>query len=331
MTQSASTTVADLKEGEKVSGTFLCKRKSASSDRNGRQFLSLVLSDYTGEVEALLWERVDEQAAEFEAEDPVTVAGKVMLFQGRRQLHLRKIRKAGADERPVEELHPASSLDITQVLEDVTSLLLGMTPGPLRHLAQAYLGDEPLMARLVRAPAARSIHHAHTGGLLEHTLSVMRLTAAICGHYSQALPGLLNRDLCLMGAFLHDLGKVEEISAEGGFNYTTPGRLLGHLLLGLRELDQKIASQPDFPQDLADHLRHLLAAHHGRLEHGSPKLPMTAEALVLHRADELDSSLASLRDLFRQTGEGEWTAYQPHMERYFFKGGESGEGGGSSL
>ena len=325
MTQSASTTVLDLKEGEKVNGTFLCKRKSASSDRNGRKFLSVVLVDCTGEVEALLWERVDEQGADFEAEDPVTVAGKVVLFQGRRQLHLRKIRKAGPDERPLEELRPASSMDIDQVVADLSDMLEGMKPGALRDLALAYLEDEPLMARLVRAPAARSIHHAHIGGLLEHTLSVMRLTAAICGHYRQTIPGMLNRDLCLMGAFLHDLGKVEEISPEGSFNYTTPGRLLGHLLLGMRELDKKIANQPDFPQALADHLRHLLASHHGRLEHGSPRLPMTPEALVLHRADELDSTLANLKDLFRQTGQGEWTAYQAHMERYFYKGGESGE------
>ena len=325
MTEPTETTIQDLTDGEKFTGTFLCKRKSSSSDRNGRPFLSLVLSDRTGEAEALLWERPEEQGQSFEAEDAVTTSGKVVLFQGRRQLHLRKIRKANPDERPLEELLPASSCDAAQMSADLAELLLAMEQVDLRALAASYLDDEPLMQRLSRAPAARSIHHAHTGGLLEHTLSVMRLTAAICGHYRQAQPGLLNQDLCLMGAFLHDLGKVDEISSEAGFTYTTPGRLLGHLLLGMRKLDEKIAGLPDFPEALADHLRHLLASHHGRLEHGSPRLPMTAEALVVHRADEMDSTLANLTDLFRQTGEGEWTAYQAHVERYFYKGGGSGE------
>ncbi len=326
MSQPPMPTVASLKEGEKITGTFLCKRKAASSDRNGRPFLSLVLADCTGEVEALLWDRVDEQGQGFEGDDPVTVSGKVAQFQGRRQLHLRKIRLAGEDERPMEELVPASTLDIDQVVEEISALLSGLEHPHLRALGAAYLDDAPYMEALARAPAARSFHHAHRGGLLEHTLSVMRLTDAICAHYREAQPGLLNRDLCIMGAWLHDLGKVDEISPDGGFNYTSQGRLLGHLLLGMRVLDGKIAGLPDFPAELADHVRHLVASHHGRLEHGSPKLPMTAEALVLHRADEMDSTLANLNDLLKQTGQSDWTAYQAHLERYFYKGGESGEG-----
>jgi 3'-5' exoribonuclease len=148
----------------------------------------------------------------------------------------------------------------------------------------------------------------------------------ICAHYRQAAPGLLNRDLCVVGAFLHDLGKLEEISSEPGFQYTDRGRLLGHILLGIELLDRAVAALDGFPATLADHLRHLLAAHHGELEHGSPKRPKTAEAFVVHRADELDGRLISLRDLLAQGSVPGWTPFVPLYDRYLWRGWPSGEG-----
>ena len=192
-------------------------------------------------------------------------------------------------------------------------------------MLQSYLRDDALVARFKLAPAARSIHHAYQAGLLEHTLSVVRLTDHICEHYRSAAPGLLNRDLCLVGAFLHDLGKVWEISSELGYQYTDEGKLIGHLVLAVRDLDRRLAALPEFSPALAEHLRHIILSHHGRLEFGSPKRPQTVEALVVHRADDLDGQLGNVRSAFAITPEGSWTAFLPPQDGAFFHGWPSGE------
>jgi len=294
------------------------------TDRNERPYMALVLADNTGEVEAMLWDRAAEQAQAFEEGDAITVAGKVNRFQGRLQLHLRSIAPAAPGARDPEELQPVGATDPAASLRALQALLQSLQDAHLRGLAAAYTDDEPFMERLMVSPAARRIHHAFRGGLLAHTVSVMQLSDRICEHYAEAMPGLVNRDLCLMGAFLHDLGKVQELSPDGRFDYTTEGRLLGHLLLGLRDLDARLAGLDGFPEQLAVQVRHLVAAHHGRLEHGSPKRPKTVEALIVHRADELDSTLAQLRDVFSQAGDSEWTAFLPQFDRYMYRGDKKG-------
>lgn len=307
--------VIDLKDGKRLQQVFLCKHKNLPVDRNGRPYLTLVLADRTGSVEALLWEEAERQARGFAESDLVEVVGKTVLFQGRLQLHLTEITKVDDCPLPASEFlgapRPGPGVEFDELVE-----LLGTVEEPsLAVLIQVLLDDGELMEALRQGPAARTIHHAYPGGLMEHTLSVMRLADAICGNYGP----VLNRDYCVVGAFLHDLGKVRELSVSQGIHYTDEGRLLGHLTLGLQLLD-RVMAEAGTPDDVALHLRHILLAHHGKLEHGSPKRPKTMEAFVVHRADELDSALTSMREILEQPNTDGWTAYQSLFDRYLFRG-----------
>ena len=304
--------VADLQDGDKLQEVFLCKQLKLRQDRNGRHYLTLVLSDRTGAVEALLWDEAENRSRRCNESDLVQVSGKVVLFQGRLQLHLSDLQKADGCDIPMDQFLSQPHRRAEDMFSELTELLGSIKDAELGRLATALLDDTSLMEALGSAPAARSIHHAYPGGLLEHTLSVMQLVDAICAHYGS----MLNRDYCLLGALLHDLGKVQELTVDEGLHYTDEGRLVGHLLLGLRLLDDKLRSLDDFPAEAAMHLRHILLAHHGKLEHGSPKRPKTMEALVVHRADELDSVLTSFNEVLQQPRQGGWTAFQPLFDRY---------------
>jgi 3'-5' exoribonuclease len=316
--------VGDFHERDRVLEVFLCTRKSLHVDRNGKKFLSLVLADRTGEVEALLWDNAEELSATFDSSDLLEVTGVVVSYQGRMQIHLSALRRIDPAGVALDAFYAVSSHNPETMWKELLALLGSLGDPHLSTLAQVYL-DDPVVSKMLKvAPAAKSIHHACIGGLLEHTLSVMQLTERICQHYATAIPGLLNRDLCLIGAFLHDLGKLWEISSDWGFQYTDQGRLLGHLVLGLEVLDQKLVAIEGIPRPLADHLRHLIIAHHGKREHGSPEPPKTAEAIVVHRADEIDGRLGSLRDIFAQNPPG-WTSFQPLYSQQFFHGYPCGE------
>jgi 3'-5' exoribonuclease len=313
--------IADLGDKDRVKEVYLCTRKTLPVDRNGKRYLNLVLGDRTGEVEALLWTEPERQAEKFSVQDLVEVVGTAILFQGRLQLHLQEVSRSDGRGIPRDEFLRRSTREPERMLEELSALLAGIEEPHLAALARSLLGDRALLEALSVAPAAKSIHHAFVGGLLEHTLSVVQLADVMCRHYAVAIPGLLDRDLCLLGAFLHDLGKLEELGREGVFEYTDRGRLLGHIVLGTLLLDERIRRIPDFPVELADELRHILLSHHGRLEHGSPKVPMTAEASLVHRLDEIDSFLAGLREILAQpSSDGRWTPYQPLHERHFYRG-----------
>ena len=310
--------VTDLKEGEKLHQVFLCKHKNMPVDRNGRAYLTLVLADRSGSVDALLWEDAANQAKRFSESDLVQVVGKTVLFQGRLQLHLSEIHLAEDCPLPLSEFMSTPGRDANELYVELEELLGTVEDTALGSLVEVVLADVELMESFKGAPAARTIHHAYPGGLMEHTLSVMQLVDAICEHYGPTL----NRDYCLLGAFFHDLGKVRELAVDGGIHYTDEGRLLGHLTLGLQLLDHKL-EEADVPSEAAMHLRHLLLAHHGKLEHGSPKRPKTMEAFVVHRADELDSALASIKEILQQPGTNGWSSYQARFDRYLFKGPRS--------
>ncbi len=311
--------VMDLREGDRLQQVFLCKRKNLPQDRNGRPYLTLVLADRSGSVEALLWDEADRQAQRFSESDLVDVVGKTVLFQGRLQLHLTEIHRADDCELPQSEFLSSPRRRPEEVFSELWGVMESVKDPALVRLLEVLQLDEELMELFRTAPAARTIHHAYPGGLLEHTLSVTRLVDAICQHYGE----MLNRDFCLVGALLHDLGKVKELSVDDGIHYTDQGRLLGHVTLGVQLLDDKLKDAGDIPQEAALHLRHILLSHHGKLEHGSPKRPKTMEALVVHRADELDSVLASMKEILEQPGTNGWTAYQALFNRYLFRGPKS--------
>jgi 3'-5' exoribonuclease len=317
--------IVELKDGDKLEQeVYLCVRKGVPVDRTGRRYVSGMLADRSGQIEALLWEEAERQAERFSANDFVAVRGAAVQFQGRLQLHLTEIWRADPAAVVAEDYYARAPFDVERAWSELERTLASVAEPHLRALTRQYLDDAELAGLLRAAPAARSIHHAYLGGLLAHTLSVVTLVDLLCAHYREAQPGMLNRDLALAGAFVHDLGKVWEISRDEGFQYTDRGRLLGHIVLGLQALERKLERVPGFPPELADHLRHILLSHHGELEHGSPKRPKTAEALLVHRADELDSQLGALREIFNRTPGQGWTAFQPLFDRYLFHGWPSG-------
>lgn len=309
--------LADLKENDRVSGRYLAKLKRLGTTRTGSPFLSLVLADRTGEVAARVWDNAETASGLFAEGDVVKVEGCAESFRNELQLKLSRVERVDRVEDPSLFLE-ASPLDVREMMLDLGNLLGTIQDRPLKRLIDRFLSDEGFCARFKRAPAAKNFHHGYLGGLLEHTLSVCRLAAAVGDHYSHLN---LNRDLLLCGAFLHDIGKTREYTYTTHIDYTDEGRLLGHLALGAAMLDEKLARMRHFPSDLAVRLKHLMLSHHGELAFGSPKRPKFLEAFALHLIDDLDAKMNGLRRFMdRDRQDGAWTEFNRLFERFFLKG-----------
>ena len=307
--------IGDLSEGVSVDDLFLLDECDLRRARNGATYLSLVLSDRTGRISGVKWDAREEEARNAVPGDPVRVKGFVEAYKGQRQIVVRQFVPVPRSETDLEDFLPASPHDPDRMLEDLRRLLEEVRTPPLRALAEAFLADERFVEAFRRAPAAAKLHHAYLAGLLEHTLAVARAAAAAAGLYPT-----LDRDLLLVGAFLHDAGKVEELAAEKTLAYTDRGKLLGHISLGAAMLSAKAAGIEGFPPGLLDLLLHMVLSHHGRLEYGSPRLPMTAEAVVLHLLDDLDAKVRAVESLREGDRKGNWSDYIQGFERSFFLG-----------
>lgn len=313
-----TTTAAELRAGDRVRGIFLVRRKHVGVGRTGRHWLQLCLGDRTGSVDGRVWDNAEEIARGLAENDVVEVEGLGVKHLDRLQLKILQIRRLDADPQTIEGLLPRSELSPT-VREARLRSELGRLANPwLVRLADAYLADEAWMEAFLRAPAAKTVHHAWLGGLVEHTTSTMQLIRRVADHYVALGVAPLDVDLCVMGAFLHDTGKVEELSAEGAFEYTTVGRLIGHITLGVDLLDARIREIPEFPEELRLHLRHLVLSHQGEYEFGSPRRPKTFEALLLHFVDNLDSRLEMFRFAVAG-GDGDWSNYEPVLARHVWR------------
>lgn len=313
--------VADITDKGKVKGTYLVMRKVAAVDKNGKHYLNLLLSDRSGQIDARVFENAERLATLFEEHDYVRVSGQAKSFQGRLQLHLYQLERAAPAEVHVDEYLPTSQRDNEVMWQELRAALDTIRDPDLSRLLRALFDDPEVAARFRRAPAAKTIHHAWLGGLLEHNLSVYRIIDALCAHYATESPGLLDRDLCVAGGLLHDFGKIYELSSERSFEYTHEGRLIGHLVLCSEKLGEVAARLPNFPRGRLLELQHIVLAHHDRLEFGSPRRPHTAEAMLVHAADLLDSRMGFLRQLFqREPGPG-WTGYQKVFDRTFWHRG----------
>jgi 3'-5' exoribonuclease len=316
----------DVKEGERVKSTFLVTRKAVLTAKSGKTYLAVTLQDRTGELEARSFERVEELSALFEEKDPIEVEGAVGAFQGRPQLRLEtaaKVDPAALDagdftwapppeprkpERPGGEVEEALWAELQGLLEAIAD-------PHVKDVVKSFLLDEDVAARLRRAPAAKTVHHAYAGGLLEHTVSCLKLAHRLADHYPQ-----VDRDLLVAGAFLHDIGKVRELSFGGGTEYTDEGRLVGHLVMTAQWIHDK-ARRLGVPRELEHHLVHLVLAHHGKVEFGSPRPPMTLEALLVHYLDEMDSRVNSWLNLMgREGGTRRWTDAQNIYEQQIWRG-----------
>jgi 3'-5' exoribonuclease len=307
--------VSDLKPDQSITSFFLVCEKEIRATREGKSYLRLELGDRTGPIEARMWEGFERDAATFANEDFVKVQARVESYRNKLQLSIDKIRRAGDDEVDPADFFPHTTEDI----DDLHSRLLGFMAGVkntwLQQLLESVVLDAELAPQLRRAPAAKKIHHAFIGGLLEHVVSLCGLCVAVGGHYPEA-----DLDLLLSGAILHDLGKVAELRYERAVGYTDEGQLLGHILIEYEWVSKKIDTIAGFPDTLKTLIQHMIISHHGQYAFGSPKLPMFREALMLHYLDDLDSKMATVRAaLASDNGEGNWTAWNAALERRFLR------------
>ena len=319
--------VKDVKEGEVLKSVFLVARKAVPTAKSGKAYLSVTLHDKTGELEARAFERVEDLSQVFEEKDYLEVQGQVGTFQGKPQLRLEQVNKADPSSleasefvwAPPPEPKKPEKTGFSEQEEALWKELLALVDAVADHhvkaLIQAFLEDEDVSGRLRRAPAAKSVHHAYAGGLLEHTVSCLKLAHRLCDHYPQ-----VDRDLLVAGAFLHDLGKIRELSYDRQVEYSDEGRLIGHLVMTAQWIHDK-ARRVGVPRDLEHQVVHLVLAHHGRLEYGSPKLPMTLEALLTHELDEIDSRVNSWLNLMgREGGNRRWTDSNNVYEQHIWRG-----------
>jgi len=313
--------VRDLREGDRVLSFFLVKHKQLEyfRDRTKGQFLTLSLGDKTGQILARVWEKAPQLAETFEEGDVVKVLGKVEEYLGRLQVIVARLRPAKEDEYELEDFLPHTERDIAEMLTTVRDAIAAVENPYLRALLDSFFADEEFVAAFSRAPAARRIHHAYLGGLLEHTVEVIALCQTVLTLYPQ-----INRDLLITGALLHDVGKIKEFTYQRDIDYTDEGRLLGHVVLSERMITERMADIPDFPPELALRLRHLVVSHHGRYEWGSPRRPKTLEACALHYIENLDAQVNRFAQIIaaRRDKTKPWTEYDTLLKRYLYAGPE---------
>jgi 3'-5' exoribonuclease len=314
--------VTDLKDGEVVDDVFLVSDKQLRANRNAALYLSVDLRDKTGMINGRMWNVSEDSCSGLQSGGFVRARGKVQLFQGTLQLiltHCDPVSAAGVDPVDFEQM---SSMKIEQLLEQLRTVLLGFENPHLRTLMECFLVDEDLLHALSETPAGVKAHHAYPGGLLEHVVTLLKAAEKISLVYTE-----LDVELLQAGVFLHDIGKTRELSCVSGFNYTDEGQLLGHLMIGVEMLTEKIrrvtelTSEP-FPQELEWRLKHMILSHHGSYEYGSPRLPMTPEAITLHMIDNLDAKLHEFNRAIQDdpNSGSHWTLFIPRLDRKIFKG-----------
>ena len=313
--------IAQLGEREQIDQVFLAGDKQLRPNRNGDLYLQVRLSDKSGAVHAVMWNANDSVYSGFNNGDFVHVEGNSQIYNGKLQIVIKQIDRADPGEVNEEDFLLVSIRNVDELAAELREMIRGMGEPHLVNLADIYLLDEALMAQFAAAPAGIKNHHAYSGGLLEHVVSLMHLVKVVAPLYDD-----VDDDLLLMGAFLHDLGKVRELTYERDFGYSDEGQLLGHIVVGVQMLDEKIAeverlSNEKFPTELSLRLKHMVVSHHGEYEYGSPKLPMTVEAMVLHFLDNIDAKVHNFSQLIREdvNADSRWTIYHPHLGRKLFK------------
>jgi 3'-5' exoribonuclease len=317
MTGVAKTFISEIGPNQDVTSAFVVVEKQLRVARNGTPFLTLKLVDKSGQIAGRIWERAEEWAQSIAPKSVVWVRGRSELFRDELQLQIHDLSSLTVDEIDRADFLPVSPKSVDELFQTLRGLASTIKKGALQRLTKHILNDTHLMCRFRTAPAAKSMHHAYLGGLLEHTVAVTELVSHLAAFYPD-----LNHDLLIVGAILHDIGKVDEFVYDLSIDYSHSGRLLGHMVLGVQILDEKIRSLRSFPLEESILLSHLILSHHGEEAMGAVRLPMTREAFVLHFADDLDAKMNSLTRILTdsKTGDEAWTPYQPLFERFFFRG-----------
>ena len=311
------TAVNALKPGQEVDQVFLIRGKQIRTARNGSRYFTADLCDASGTVPARMWDASEVLLEALAEANFVRVRGRVELYREQSQLILASIRPAPQEEIDLERFLPHSPHDPQERLARLMDLAESITNPHLQALLQAFFGDAEFIERFTRCPVAVSYHHATIGGVIEHTTSVAELAELVCQRYPQ-----LSRDMLMTGVILHDIGKTRELAYEQAFTYTVHGELVGHVVSGVLMIEDRVREMPDFPPELLDELRHVILSHHGEYEFGSPKLPMTREALTLHYLDNLDAKVEAITRAMEDKGSGDktWTEQLRMLRRRFYRG-----------
>jgi 3'-5' exoribonuclease len=307
--------VTDLSTEQSITTFFLVHEKEIRNTREGKQYLRLELGDRSGTIEARMWDQFEAIAKEFGRDDFVKVQARVEIYRNRPQLALLQVRRAKPEEVDLADFLPHTKEDIGKLWAQLLEYASAIGNPWLKQLVNGIISDPAVAACYKRAPAAKTMHHAFIGGLLEHVVGLCGLAKQVVEHYPE-----LNADLLLTVAILHDVGKLEELCYDRAIGYTTEGQLLGHIVMELETVTNAMNTIAGFPANLKTVVQHLLVSHHGQYEFGSPKLPMIREALVFHYLDDLDSKMAAVRaSLATGSGEDEWSTYSPALGRKFLK------------
>jgi len=316
--------VEDLREHDQVDSHFVVRSKAMATTRTGAPYLNLRLGDRSGEIEGRIWEGAERLDSTFAVNDVVRVRGRVERFRDQLQINVSHLESVPLTSVDPSLFLPRSPEDPERMWRQLRQLAAKVNNQYLRRLLHHLLGQQDLREAMKRAPAAKSMHHAYLGGLLEHTISVTTLLERLCDHYPR-----LDRDLLITAGICHDIGKIDEFTYGTSLDYTDAGRLVGHVVLGFQRLAAAIEAVPGFPPSLALALEHLLLSHHGEYEFGAPKRPKTPEAFALHYADDLDAKMNHLANLLEREagGESNWTSFQRVYDRFIYKysGGPAGE------
>ena len=299
-------------ENQTITSLFVVANKQVKTKKSGDLYLSVVLADRSGQLQANMWDNVADALDSFEQDDFVKVKGIVHKYNGRWQLTIHKVRRLGDSEIDYSDYIPKTTKDIEQLWRTLGEFVDSFENPWLKSLVKEFMSDDAIATAYKNAPAAKTLHHAFVGGLLDHVVSLFTVCDLAARNYPQ-----VNRDLLLTGVFLHDIGKIHELTYQRSIAYTTKGQLLGHMIIELEMLHQKLARLPGFPDELKILLEHMILSHHGQYEFGSPKLPMFPEALMLHYLDDLDSKMESMRTQFERESEldSAWTSYNPSLAR----------------
>jgi 3'-5' exoribonuclease len=309
-------TISALKEGDWVDGIFLVAAKQIMIAKNGGMYLSLKLADKTGEVDGKLWDNAEEVAGRFEKEDFIRVKGVAANYQGMMQVKMKTVEKVEDSKVDLANFLETSPRNIDEMIKDLSTVAAGVKNKYLNQLMIAFLADKAFMDAFRRVPAAKALHHNYIGGLLEHVVELIALALDVAKHF----PGI-DVDLLTVGAFLHDIGKVRELSVRKSIEYTTEGRLLGHISLGYEMLAEKIRVIPGFPDELTMLLKHIMLSHHGEYEFGSPKRPKIQEAIIVNYLDDLAAKISNFRATLKKENveAGDWTYYSKMHDRYLYR------------
>lgn len=302
--------IADLREGDHISGIYLCKNKQNLKTKAGKSYYSMLLQDKTGTLDAKVWD-LNNGIEHFESMDFIKVDGLITSFQGALQVNVRRVRRIQEQEYDIRDYLPTSRFDIEEMMKELVEIIQTIKNPYLKTLLDSFfVKDKEFIKSFKAHSAAKSVHHGFVGGLLEHTLSVTKL----CDFYCKRYP-ILNRDLLLTAAMCHDIGKTTELSLFPENDYTDEGQLIGHIVKGTEMIHDRIRDIPNFPQVLANELKHCILAHHGELEYGSPKKPALVEALALNLADNTDAKMETMTEFFAGAMDGsEWIGYNRLFE-----------------